>query len=417
MIVVRATDDDLSGPTRADLARWGDASELWVPMVYQDEVLGLLSTSEVSAERRYTEDEQRLAAGIAVQAAAALQNARAYERLEQERVALARLNRRLSAFAELSGQMRGLLSEERLIDLLGRVMHGALEFNQWVIYLLRSGPPAVPGGQGLRGHARDRRALRHDADPRRGHERPARLGAHHVAVVLRRPPPAHLDRRGELLHAGRGAGRRAARGRVEPVRLALRAHDRPEEPAHRLHRSLRPARSPAAHRRGRAADRGLRQQGGQQHRAAARLRRARAAVAHRRPDRPVQPPLLPGAPHGRDRPRPALRQEAHAAHDRRRQLQGVQRRLRPPPGRPAAQVAGRSSARPDARQRRLRGALRRRGVRRAAAGDRRGRRRRGRRAATGEVRGAAAGDGGGRSHPRRDPGADVRHGRRQGRSA
>ena len=135
MVVVRATDADLSGPTRADLARWGDASELWVPMVYQDEVLGLLSTSEVSAERRYTEDEQRLAAGIAVQAAAALQNARAYERLEQERVALARLNRRLSAFAELSGQMRGLLSEERLIDLLGRVMHGALEFNQWVIYL------------------------------------------------------------------------------------------------------------------------------------------------------------------------------------------------------------------------------------------------------------------------------------------
>ena len=135
MVVVRATDDDLSGPTRTDLERWGDASELWVPMVYQDEVLGLLSTSEVSAERRYTADEQRLAAGIAVQAAAALQNARAYERLEQERVALARLNRRLSAFAELSGQMRGLLSEERLIDLLGRVMHGALEFNQWVIYL------------------------------------------------------------------------------------------------------------------------------------------------------------------------------------------------------------------------------------------------------------------------------------------
>jgi diguanylate cyclase (GGDEF)-like protein len=31
--------------------------------------------------------------------------------------------------------MRGLLSEEQLIDLLGRVLHGALEFNQWVIYL------------------------------------------------------------------------------------------------------------------------------------------------------------------------------------------------------------------------------------------------------------------------------------------
>ena len=135
VVVVRTTDRDLPARVRDDLRRWGDASELWVPMVYQDKVLGLLSTAESSAGREYSRDEIRLATGIAAQAAAALQNARAYERLEQERSALSRLNRRLSAFAELSGQMRGLLSEERLVDLLGRVLHGALEFNQWVIYL------------------------------------------------------------------------------------------------------------------------------------------------------------------------------------------------------------------------------------------------------------------------------------------
>ena len=135
VVVARASDPELTALVRDDLRRFGDASELWVPMVYQDKVLGLLTTAESSPEREYTPDEIRLASGIAAQAAAALQNARAYERLEQERAALSRLNRRLSAFAELSGQMRGLLSEERLIDLLGRVMHGALEFNQWVIYL------------------------------------------------------------------------------------------------------------------------------------------------------------------------------------------------------------------------------------------------------------------------------------------
>ena len=135
VVVVRATDRDLPAHVREDLRRWGDASELWVPMVYQDRVLGLLSTAESSPDREYSRDEIRLAAGIAAQAAAAVQNARAYERLEQERAALSRLNRRLSAFAELSGQMRGLLSEEDLVDLLGRVLHGALEFNQWVIYL------------------------------------------------------------------------------------------------------------------------------------------------------------------------------------------------------------------------------------------------------------------------------------------
>ena len=110
-------------------------SQLWVPLVYQDEVLGLLASCDAAPDRSYSHEEIGLATAIAAQAAAALQSARAYERLEQERAALTRLNARLSAFVELSGQMRGLLSEERLIDLLGRVLHETLEFNQWVIYL------------------------------------------------------------------------------------------------------------------------------------------------------------------------------------------------------------------------------------------------------------------------------------------
>jgi len=133
--VVRRDDRDLAPETRAGLERRGDAAELWVPMVSQDEVLGLLTATETSLDRRFTADELELAGGIAAQGAAALQNVRAYERLEREREALAVLNRRLSAFVELSGQMRGLLSEERLLDLLGRVLHETLGFNQWVIYL------------------------------------------------------------------------------------------------------------------------------------------------------------------------------------------------------------------------------------------------------------------------------------------
>jgi diguanylate cyclase (GGDEF)-like protein len=135
VVAVRAGDSGLSGQTRDDLRRWGDASELWVPMVYQDEVLGLLASTEASPDRCYSQEEIGLATAIGAQAAAALQSAWAYERLEAERAALTRLNERLSAFVELSGQMRGLVSEERLIDLLGRVMHETLEFNQWVIYL------------------------------------------------------------------------------------------------------------------------------------------------------------------------------------------------------------------------------------------------------------------------------------------
>ena len=126
------------GPAQAGgepAARRCTGSELWVPLVYQDEVLGLLASCDAALDRCYSQEEIGLATAIAAQAAAALQSARAYERLEQERAALTRLNARLSAFVELSGQMRGLLSEERLIDLLGRVLHETLEFNQWVIYL------------------------------------------------------------------------------------------------------------------------------------------------------------------------------------------------------------------------------------------------------------------------------------------
>ncbi len=133
--VVRGDDAALSERSRAALERRGDVAELWVPMVYQDEVLGLLTATEKSAARRFGADEVELAGGIAAQGAAALQNVRAYERLERERAALAVLNQRLSAFVELSGQMRGLLSEERLLDLLGRVLNETLGFNQWVIYL------------------------------------------------------------------------------------------------------------------------------------------------------------------------------------------------------------------------------------------------------------------------------------------
>ena len=137
-VVVRRDDPRLPDNLRAELEHWGTASELWVPLVYGDEVLGLMLAEEVDSGRRYTSDQMRLAAGIASHAAVALENARAYERLEREREALTRLNERLSAFTQLTGQMRGLLTEDELLDLLGRVMWEALGFNQWVTYLYDS---------------------------------------------------------------------------------------------------------------------------------------------------------------------------------------------------------------------------------------------------------------------------------------
>ena len=83
VVVVRATDRELPAQTRDDLRRWGDASELWVPMVYQDTVLGLLTDGRDlarSASTRRTRSAWPPASRRRPRRA--LQNARAYERLE-----------------------------------------------------------------------------------------------------------------------------------------------------------------------------------------------------------------------------------------------------------------------------------------------------------------------------------------------
>ena len=265
VVAVRAGDADLSARMRDDLERWDDASELWAPMVYQDEVLGVLVASETSPDRCYTAEEIGLATAIAAQAAAAINSARVYERLEQERAALSRLNDRLSAFVELSGQMRGLLSEERLIDLLGRVLHETLEFNQWVIYLHDPDEQVFAAVKAFGGTPEIDEHYASTPIPARvmnGLISAARTisQSHFVDHLLH----TWTDEENYFMPGEELVGERPE-GEWEPVRFAVRAHGRSEGSAHRVHRGLRPARPPAAERRRRAAYRGLREQGGQQY--------------------------------------------------------------------------------------------------------------------------------------------------------
>ena len=98
--------------------------------------------------------------------------------------------------------------------------------------------------------------------------------------------------------------------------------------------------------------------------------RDRAAPGrHRRADRAVQPPPLPGGDHPGGRARAPLRPGDGPDHARHRQLQARQRHLRPPPGRHGAARGGARPAPVLARDRRA-GALRRRGDGGRAAADR-----------------------------------------------
>ena len=134
-MVVYVDDPDVPQQTRDEMKKWDDTAALWIPMVYKDEVLGMVWTSEVEPNRRFSQEDIRLAQAIVAQGAVAVANAQAYQRVEEEKARLAEFNARLTAFAELSAQLRGLLTEAEMLDVLGRVISDALGFRQWVAYV------------------------------------------------------------------------------------------------------------------------------------------------------------------------------------------------------------------------------------------------------------------------------------------
>jgi diguanylate cyclase (GGDEF)-like protein len=87
-VAVYADDPKLDEQSRQDLRRAGDRSQLFVPMLYRDNVIGLLFLGEVRTARHFSAQDLRLAMAIAAQGAAALETARsqARERQESEKV-------------------------------------------------------------------------------------------------------------------------------------------------------------------------------------------------------------------------------------------------------------------------------------------------------------------------------------------
>ena len=184
-------------------------------------------------------------------------------------------------------------------------------------------PRAAPASS--RQHRRPSCFSRPQGDPPRGRDRARRPGAGADPLV---PRPAAAPRGG----AGRGLGaRRRRRPGASTPSTSTSAHGR-----------RRPGGDPDL-QRGAAPDR-------------------RAPGGDRRPDRAVQPPLVPGAAGRRTRARRAPRRAALAAAAGHRPLQEDQRHLRPPLRGQGPQGARRRTRAAGA-ARGLRRALRRRGVR------------------------------------------------------
>ena len=75
----------------AVMAAWGEKATLSVPLIYGDEVFGVLDVAESRYPRRFTADEVRLAEAIGAQAAVAIHNARAFDEAERRNADLATL--------------------------------------------------------------------------------------------------------------------------------------------------------------------------------------------------------------------------------------------------------------------------------------------------------------------------------------
>ena len=92
---------------------WGEQAALWAPIVYGDEVLGVLELVEHRRRREFSEDDTTLARHMADLAAVALLNARA------SRAAEAR-NRQLTALIESSRAMTSTLDLDEVLEIVCR---------------------------------------------------------------------------------------------------------------------------------------------------------------------------------------------------------------------------------------------------------------------------------------------------------
>ena len=121
------SDQDLTSVDRERMQARGETTRLSVPLVYNDEVLGMMILVETERERRFTPDEIRMARVIGEQAAAALHNARLH-RLEEDQ------HRWLAALAEATRVIGSRLHRVELLQDVAGLATAALLVDRALVY-------------------------------------------------------------------------------------------------------------------------------------------------------------------------------------------------------------------------------------------------------------------------------------------
>jgi diguanylate cyclase (GGDEF)-like protein len=127
-VLVSYPDDSVDAATAGFLTMeyWGEKAAIWAPIVYGDQVLGMLELTEKERKRTFTEADKRLVAQMAGLAAIGLHNAR-LSRAAEER------NRQLSALIGASRAMTSTLDLDELLDVV--CSHAALALDTGSSYI------------------------------------------------------------------------------------------------------------------------------------------------------------------------------------------------------------------------------------------------------------------------------------------
>jgi diguanylate cyclase (GGDEF)-like protein len=109
-IEMHIDDPDLPDLERREMKRWNDLTTLDTPLVFGDEVIGVLGLTETRV-RHYTDDERRLFTQLAVLAAIAIHNARMFRRQDEQ-------NRHLSSLLDASRAVTSTVELDEVLALI-----------------------------------------------------------------------------------------------------------------------------------------------------------------------------------------------------------------------------------------------------------------------------------------------------------
>jgi GGDEF domain-containing protein len=125
-VELHSDDPDLPFTDRASFDKWGFQTTIDTPLVYGDAVIGVLGLVETRELRRFSAAERTLFGQLAVQAAIAINNAQAFQRLEEQ-------NRQLQALREIGDALTSTLVFEEALDVMAREAAEALGVSRCII--------------------------------------------------------------------------------------------------------------------------------------------------------------------------------------------------------------------------------------------------------------------------------------------